>query len=1601
MHAGNRIEGSTGTPRRGATVRGLRALLWLILACAAGPAWAGGLGFGCTLVSSGLDYIIVEPNEPRLFQFSIEDDGSSSCTTADGTITVNAPDGSAVLVSGPTFVGDVGDTIDVEVMSTSNVGVATFDVDCIACSGSPLQFTLDTVAASVWVLDLVTPADGDVVTGGSTVTLTINVTDMGAPVNGELMRWEFLSNTNGSSFVGGPVAGAPITQPTVNSSNTVTLAVGAPNAGAQPVTIRATIGYDSPASQESLDFTLFAEDIVTVDSNNPAADDQSGTGGNPVPVPYSVVVHRNGTADALAGPIAWSVSPAGAVVLSATETPTDGGGSASVTATFGSVVGPFTVTAAHADYPGVSEVFSGEVLGTANVTITQAGSGSGNGQSGPAGTALPQPLVALVTQDSAPTEDESVTWSVVSGDAVLTGPNPADSDDDGLVSMTVTLGTTPGDSIIRATLTDDTTQFVDYTVTVDSTVVATLGKPTVDSGDGQSAPIGTPLPDPLKALATNNGAPVSGVTVNWTVIAGTASLANPTSVTDVDGLAGVSVTLGSAPGTVVIRATRADASTATTDFTLTATPATATVYTLTKPTVGSGDGQDGFTGEPLPQSLVVIANDNGVAAPGVTIQWAVTGGDATLDAPTSLTNASGRASMGLTFGDTPGTVSVTATRADAPLATSTFVLNSSPAVPDDLGIDKPENSGDGGNVAPGESLTLTARTLRNTLPTPFLRVAWQVVSGDATLRPTVTTSQGGGLTTSQLVAGPTAGPIQVRAYLLDAPDASVLYTINGASGGVLSIVSGNNQQAAPGQQLSLVVSYLTNGVPMPGVGIDWEILEGTAELVGTLQSTGSNGQARTMVLLGDTPGPVRVRASSGTQSVVFDLTITDAAPSLVIVAGNNQSGPTETQADAPLVVEARDALGAPLSERNVMWEILAGSASLAAVGTSTDSNGRASNTLDFGTTAGAVTVLAYLPGLREQGVRFELVASAPTLSVHAGNGQSGAPGDTLAEDFIVAVGVPSTPAKGLAGVTITWTVLEGGGTLSQVTSIADSSGLARTRLTLGPQAGTNRVRATATGGASVDFTATAVSSAAASIDVVSGSVQSLAPQAASAPLVVLVRDAAGAPVADALVTWGGDNAAVASTSTRTGSDGRASTTARVLLPGAATVTATLDGSNATASFAINAGLTNIPGLTGPQRDVADAIDRFCPELATRTNLGPEQADLRARCLELVNAAGTTPGAVGDALEAMRQDVAFGQSNAAYAAVGAQFDNLKTRIAALRSGASGLDLGGLALASSTGVVPLSLLPADPADDSGGSDVGSDFSRWGFFASGTIGRGSQDGDDATPEYDFDSNGLTAGVDYRFSDTLIVGVSAGWNQQDTDLARDGGSIETTGWSLSAYSTWYRDNAWYLDGVLSFGQNDYDLIRNVRYSLPGADGGTTQIDQRATAASDGEQRSLAISFGKDVQKGAWSLGPYFRGTWTQVDFDAYSERMLADRPGAGLGLAVDARDLESRTAVLGGKASYAMSRDWGVLMPHMQVEWEHEFEDDPDALVARFLHDPTFSAIATQGEALDRNYYNVGFGLSALFPGGKSAFFYYERLIGASGQSQDNLSLGVRFEF
>ena len=108
------------------------------------------------------------------------------------------------------------------------------------------------------------------------------------------------------------------------------------------------------------------------------------------------------------------------------------------------------------------------------------------------------------------------------------------------------------------------------------------------------------------------------------------------------------------------------------------------------------------------------------------------------------------------------------------------------------------------------------------------------------------------------------------------------------------------------------------------------------------------------------------------------------------------------------------------------------------------------------------SIHTHIPILQSRGVWVYFDDQAhPALSIISGGNQRRLPGETLASPFVVEA--QDENGSPFAGVSVTFTVTEGDGTLSIQTTTTDANGRAESTLTLGPNFGTHTVSVSAAG----------------------------------------------------------------------------------------------------------------------------------------------------------------------------------------------------------------------------------------------------------------------------------------------------------------------------------------------------------------------------------------------------------------------------------------------------------------------------------------------------------------------------------------------------------
>ena len=601
----------------------------------------------------------------------------------------------------------------------------------------------------------------------------------------------------------------------------------------------------------------------------------------------------------------------------------------------------------------------------------------------------------------------------------------------------------------------------------------TLTTPRIISGDAQNGTVGTALAQPFVVeVRDENGAVFEGVPVMFTVTAGGGTVAPEIATTDADGRAESLLTLGSGPGTNTVEVS-IERIVQTVVFSAegTAPPEP------TAPSIVSGDNQTGFTGEVLTNSFVVEIHDqydNPMA--GVTVTFAVSEGGGSLSTATATTDANGQAENTLTLGSDPGTNSVVVS-VEGIFRTEVFSAEASlpPPEPTALSI----VSGDNQNGLTGETLANPlVIEVRDQYDAPMaeVTVTFAVSEGGGSLSSEMVMTDADGRAASTLTLGSDAGTNTVEASVegisrteVFSAEASLPPPVATA----LSIVSGDNQSGLTGEALAnpFVVEVRDQyDAPIAGVTVTFAVSEGGGALSATTATTNADGRAESTLTLGSEPGTntveVSVEGISRTEAFSAEASLSPPVPTVLsIVSGDNQNGLTGEALANPFVVEVRDQYDAPIAGVTVTFAVSEGGGALSATTATTNADGRAESTLTLGSEPGTNTVEVSVEGIsRTEAFSAEASLSPPvptTLSIVSGDNQHGLTGEALANPFVVAV--RDQYDDPMAGVTVSFAVSEGGGSLSTATATTDANGRAESTLTLGSDPGANTVEVSVEG----------------------------------------------------------------------------------------------------------------------------------------------------------------------------------------------------------------------------------------------------------------------------------------------------------------------------------------------------------------------------------------------------------------------------------------------------------------------------------------------------------------------------------------------------------
>ncbi|WP_268828188.1 MULTISPECIES: autotransporter outer membrane beta-barrel domain-containing protein [Lysobacter] len=203
-------------------------------------------------------------------------------------------------------------------------------------------------------------------------------------------------------------------------------------------------------------------------------------------------------------------------------------------------------------------------------------------------------------------------------------------------------------------------------------------------------------------------------------------------------------------------------------------------------------------------------------------------------------------------------------------------------------------------------------------------------------------------------------------------------------------------------------------------------------------------------------------------------------------------------------------------------------------------------------------------------------------------------------------------------------------------------------------------------------------------------------------------------------------------------------------------------------------------------------------------------------------------------------------------------------------------------------------------------------WGLWSAGTVVAGGRDARGGSRGFDFRSDGVTFGADWRGGDALVLGLAAGFGWNDTDLDGPRSRLKGKQRSLALYGLW-RGGQWFVDGNFGLGRLNFD---------------TERWNSAAAAAArgerDGRQAFGALTTGYEYAGDKLHLTGYGRIDVNRTRLRAYAERGLDD-----LDLRYGAQTLRDRGLALGLEGQYATGASWH---PYWMLEYRDGSNDRSD---------------------------------------------------------------------
>ncbi len=275
-------------------------------------------------------------------------------------------------------------------------------------------------------------------------------------------------------------------------------------------------------------------------------------------------------------------------------------------------------------------------------------------------------------------------------------------------------------------------------------------------------------------------------------------------------------------------------------------------------------------------------------------------------------------------------------------------------------------------------------------------------------------------------------------------------------------------------------------------------------------------------------------------------------------------------------------------------------------------------------------------------------------------------------------------------------------------------------------------------------------------------------------------------------------------------------------------------------------------------------------------------------------------------------------------------------------------------------------------------------FGIWTAGTIRSGNHDGRNGSANVDFETDGVSFGIDYRLSDAVAIGGGVGYGRDDSDIGDNGSRSEGNAYTFALYGSYSPGEVFFLDGVWGYQSLDYSQRRFV-----------TSNGNFVNGSRNGSQWFGSVSVGADLQKGSWQFTPYLRGDVARARLNGFTEH-----GDAIFSLRYSALDVNTDTGNAGIRIDYRRAMSWGMFSPQFRVEYQHDFKGN-GAQTLRYADLPAGPFYRADLNNFDRTRLMLGLGMLFNFDNDWSFKVDYRGLIGSGDDTDHGLQINVDKKF